>query len=642
MKNEHAQARRRRRIPADAWVPADIAELEPAAWDALHYRGNSAVAAGPGAGKTEFLAQRAAFLLQTSTCPAPRRILAISYKRDSAVNLRRRVASRVPDDAHRFTSLTFDAFTKGMVDRFARSLPPAWRFGAEGYKISQWYEPAARDFLSALANSAPEHMRQELLSIPASRFLPDVVGAWPLPRETVPAPTSVNEYAAWSWWQEHYIVPETPAVDFMMLNRLADLIVRDNPRLLRALRATYPYVFVDEFQDTTAAQITFLHNVFGRAGVITTVVGDGKQRIMRFAGALEDAMARYQRDFAAKQFHLTWNFRSSADLVTAQHRVARQLEPAIAAAVSKAQAEDGHVPLAIWVYANAQRESEHVAEWIAADIAKSERRPSDFALVARQKVAVIEPAFARALGRYDISVRNDDTLYGKLRLQDLLKHDVTRLLLGTLRLAAQRVGLGSEWVETHALLCRITGVEHDELASRRTADQFSSFLSGLSVWLRANQPDSADPAELVRRAAGVVVDEQLAAHVRSMHTGDNLVLIQEALTARLAKVMASGSDWTKVLADVAASDAVTLMTIHRSKGLEYHTVVMLGLDDEQWWSYYKDTLEATSTFFVGLSRAAQRLVFTSTNAAGRQSRIRAFYELLDQAGAVETRWDEAI
>lgn len=99
------------------WAPAGIAELEPAAWAALRDEGCTAVVAGPGAGKTEFLAQRAAFLLQTGLCRAPRRILAISYKRGSAANLGRRVADRVTEHAGRFVSLTFDAFTKGLVDR---------------------------------------------------------------------------------------------------------------------------------------------------------------------------------------------------------------------------------------------------------------------------------------------------------------------------------------------------------------------------------------------------------------------------------------------------------------------------------------------------------------------------------------------
>ncbi len=105
------------------WTPHGIDNLEPAAWEALRYNGNACVLAGPGAGKTEFLAQRASFLLETEVCPVPRRILSISFKRDSAANLERRVASRTPDHADRFVSMTFDAFTKSILDRFRDLLP---------------------------------------------------------------------------------------------------------------------------------------------------------------------------------------------------------------------------------------------------------------------------------------------------------------------------------------------------------------------------------------------------------------------------------------------------------------------------------------------------------------------------------------
>ncbi len=77
-----------------------------------------------GAGKTELLAQKAAYLLQTGICPAPQRVLAISFKRDAAATLGARVRLRLPEgQRRRFVSLTFDAWTKGMLDQFRRALP---------------------------------------------------------------------------------------------------------------------------------------------------------------------------------------------------------------------------------------------------------------------------------------------------------------------------------------------------------------------------------------------------------------------------------------------------------------------------------------------------------------------------------------
>src|SRR4051794_23008330 len=84
---------------------------------------NVVVAAGPGAGKTELLAQRADFLLRTGACPYPRRILAISFKVDAARNLRERVRKRSGMQyAGRFDSFTFHAFAKRMIDNYRPAL----------------------------------------------------------------------------------------------------------------------------------------------------------------------------------------------------------------------------------------------------------------------------------------------------------------------------------------------------------------------------------------------------------------------------------------------------------------------------------------------------------------------------------------
>jgi superfamily I DNA/RNA helicase len=78
-----------------------------------------ALIAGPGAGKTEVLAQRADFLLRTGSCRYPKRILAISFKTDASKNLKDRVRLRSGADlASRFDSYTFHGFAKRIVDRF--------------------------------------------------------------------------------------------------------------------------------------------------------------------------------------------------------------------------------------------------------------------------------------------------------------------------------------------------------------------------------------------------------------------------------------------------------------------------------------------------------------------------------------------
>ena len=224
-----------------------------------------------------------------------------------------------------------------------------------------------------------------------------------------------------------------------------------------------------------------------------------------------------------------------------------------------------------------------------------------------------------------------------MKLQDLLKNEAARLVLGVLRLAAEPGGLTNVWLEVIATLARIEGAIHDDDAARRLGDDLSRLTRDLRAWLAEVPVGRADPAEAVDLAVGAIGLGRLAGYVKSSHPGDDITLIVRSLTERLRHVMPSARDWAQAFADVEAADAVTLMTVHRSKGLEYHTVFFLGLDDDQWWAYQRDADEATSAFFVGLSRAAHRLIFTSTSPAARSGKIAALYRMLDEAGVPETR-----
>lgn len=622
-------------IAADDWQPIGVDDLEQNAWNALLNEGNTAVVAGPGAGKTEFLAQRAAYLLQTGACPWPQRILAISFKRDAAANLGRRVAVRVPDQADRFVSMTFDAFTKGMVDRFAAALPEDWRL-TDGYDIEFATERQTEAFLANIGPAAPASIRPEVMRLRASRFIPDTVGGWDLPLEVpVGDPADATAYAALQWWRARYLGPGRAAMDFIMLNRLAELLVRHLPSLRRALRLTYPFVFVDEFQDTTSAQFSFLVSVFAN-GPTVTAVGDTKQRIMGFAGALPKALERFTDAFDATSYPLTWNFRSTPALVDLQHVIATNLDEDTTPVISKAMVDkDAGVPAQVWRFSSLAQEAAFVADWIAQDIATSRRIPADFALLARQRIAAFEPRLRRALAHHNIRVRNDDAEVGKMRLQDLLKHEIARFLLGVLRLADQPRGLATVWHDATATLNRVHGAVGDEAAERRVGDELSELTAALRTWLNDHPPASTPARDTVKHVLSLMDVDALHRYVKSTSPHEDLKILLGAFAARLAQVSRASTDWPDALEQFECADAVVLLTAHRSKGLEYHTVFFLGLDDDQWWAHDRDPVESTSTFFVGLSRAAQRIIFTTTSEHARVGRIAAFFEMLDDAGVPE-------
>ncbi|MNP22607.1 DNA helicase II [compost metagenome] len=80
----------------------------------------------------------------------------------------------------------------------------------------------------------------------------------------------------------------------------------------------------------------------------------------------------------------------------------------------------------------------------------------------------------------------------------------------------------------------------------------------------------------------------------------------------------------KVLAGLSDSDSVRLLTMHKSKGLEFHSVILLGVETQAFWG---KLAEERCVFFVGVSRAKQRLVLTTS-------------ELRPRPKSSKKRWDE--
>ncbi|HHJ8023284.1 TPA: UvrD-helicase domain-containing protein, partial [Streptococcus pyogenes] len=125
-------------VKSDEWIPKGNIILEEAALGVVKDVTNCLVIAGPGAGKTELLAQKLDYLFSTNKCISPKKILALSFKTDAAANLKDRVKKRYGDEyASRFTSLTYSAFEKMILDQFRNTLPEGIR-PSKDYLIEDW------------------------------------------------------------------------------------------------------------------------------------------------------------------------------------------------------------------------------------------------------------------------------------------------------------------------------------------------------------------------------------------------------------------------------------------------------------------------------------------------------------------------
>ncbi len=585
------------------WIPQGIDTLEPAAWEALKHTDVSVcVTASAGAGKTEFLAQKAAYLLQTGICRAPYRILAISFKRDAAKNLSERVRERCPDDmARRFDSMTFDAFTKTLIDRFGPAIPNPYK-PSPAYQISF---PGRRDWEEFLRGQGAHGLSGQALSNHISNSILPIANAGLSPRWT-----QIVE----AWWTDAYRDPAETRLAFPMLNRLSEYLLRVRPTFRRALRLTYPFIFLDEFQDTTEAQYDLLRTAFLGGDVKITAVGDDKQRIMGWAGAMPDGFDRLIADFNTEAVSLLSNWRSHEDLVSIQHVIARQIDEDSPAIDAKAERHtDGDVS-AIWTYATKNEEQNGIASWIANEVQNDIAEPHEFALLVRMRADDVEDDFKDAFVENGLVLRNVARNVGGVAIQDILTEDLTRAVLPLLRLGATTKAPES-WQISIDTLRALRAIEDDDVLGGETIRaELETCVSAMRQQMQS-RPDKNGCAQVLNLALDCL-DEQSLRNASPNYTRDlDYNRIKAGFLALLQECAINSADWNDALNRFEGVGQVPLMTVHKSKGLEFHTMIFLGLDDRSWWSLNPDSDEMKS-FFVAFTRAMQRAFFTRCRQRG--------------------------
>lgn len=615
------------------WKPVGVADLEPAAEKVVRGELSTLVHAGPGAGKTELLAQRACYLLQTGACPDPRRILAISFKRDAARNLRERVAQRCGRDlASRFESYTFDSFSKGLIDRFLRSLPN-WCQPVANYQVLDTLnDRQAFDYVRQMPSDASQlnDARREGLNTGA---LWKAFTGRPLPLDGKWVNASDEERAASELWQYLLHHQGKSALGFPMIGRMATLLLQTNPLVLAALRKSYHFVFLDEFQDTTSIQYALVQAAFLGSDSVLTAVGDDKQRIMSWAGAKRDVFSQFIKDFGADSVPLTRNYRSTKKLVGIQSVIAKALDAKAVNAVSMDDGKGGPGECRVFMYKDDAAEAKHLAVMVKDFIAKEGLKPRDICILCRQRPPIYTETLRAALAGQGIRSRIEN------EMQNLLAEPLTECLLDFLKLACRNLE-PEAWGRTVSLLAELSG-DSSEDSMRRMVDSLLHYLKKLKAALAGNSATAEEIEPILKGIMEFVGEERFKAANPQYLQGDWYSRIAKDFIKVLVEAR-QDHDWRQSLDEVEGVDSVPIMTTHKSKGLEYHTVIFVGLEDDAHWTFRNDPKEETCGFFVALSRAKKRVIFTfagvrptgrgKTRVGQGRGNLKPLYDLLQAAG----------
>lgn len=525
-------------IRPEDWRPADGITLEPNAVRAVREQtANIVVAAGPGAGKTELLAQRADCLLMTGGCRYPRRILAISFKVDAARNIRERVRERCGEQlSTRFDSFTFHAFAKRIVDNYRVLL-------------------TGREALDADYTLDTRHR-----------------------------------------------VPHKQ-ITFDDLESLAITILRKSSHARNAIRQTYTHVFLDEFQDATRNQYALLKEVFLGSDVVLTAVGDVKQRIMTFAGALDGIMQAFATDFAAQGLTLYQNFRSAPVLRRMQNRMVQVMDPGAAVPETELVGEEGSVevlPFAT-VQAEASMISDRIETWLRGGVP-----PSEIAVLVRQQPHMVCEHLMAELTARGIACRNEQVR------QDLTAEPAAALILSLIRVLADD-RRSAAYEHLMRLSTRTSLTEETALRKARAVSRFLAAKRG-----QLNEGNARSSAE----AWGSAVIEFLELITRPVlhalspdyQSGGRLDQIITQTVDAFQEELDRDGDPVAALMRLSEDDAVRILTIHKCKGLEFDKVVLIGVEEELFWG---DIDDQRAEFFVAISRAKRELILTWTQNRAR-------------------------
>lgn len=527
-------------IPIDRWRPSAGLTLEPNALvAAMEASANLALTAGPGAGKTEMLAQRADFLLQTGRCRYPRRILAIAFKVDAARNLKGRVRKRCgPDLAARLDSHTFHAFAKRLIDRFRPVLK-------------------GRDALN------PDY------SIGTSRV-------------------------------------QGQSIMFEDMVPLAQTIIASSAIARNAVRQTYSHVFLDEFQDCNAEQYRLIKACFLGSPTILTAVGDTKQSIMGWAGALEGIFERFAQDFEAQPLNLYQNFRSAPRLRRMQNAMIRVMDPPAAADDAELQGEEGTIT--ILQYATDLEEAADLTNRVRDMIADGGLPASQIAVLVSREQKFFCQRLMAAMDAAGVPYREEDST------QDLASEPVARLIVDFLLVVCGR----RETAAHRRLLEQVVfSYGFDEEHEYQQRSRWSRLIADTRARVASEEIDLSSERDLtdLAHAAIAAVGRDKVVEMSSDYAQSGRLdkLIAESI-AKAHALLARPGDPALALSRFSGDEAVRIMSIHKSKGLEFEAVIVLGVENEMFWS---EIAKERSVYFVGISRARKHLLLTHCDQRAR-------------------------
>ncbi len=587
------------------------------------------VLAGPGSGKTRVLTHRVAYLIQEMNVPK-QAILAVTFTNKAAGEMRARAGALLGDPLRGLNLGTFHAICARLLRREGNNTP----YGSD-YLI---YDT---DDQLAVAKQAMNE-----LNIDPKKFNPRrVMGAISTAKNELILPSELtgsdyfSEIVSRVYPRYQAILLDNNAMDFDDLLMQMALLLQNNPTLHEKYMHQFQFVMVDEFQDTNMAQYALVKLLAQPDGNVF-VVGDEDQGIYAFRGADYRNVLRFRDDYPdARVILLEQNYRSTQVVLDAARAVIDK--NANRTPKSLFTERDGGDKITVHEAYSEEYEARYVIDKIDELCRKRDLDYNDFAVMYRTNAQsrVLEESCIREGVPYVLI--GGVGFYKRREVRDLLAY-LRFVNNGNDKISFSRIinvprrGIGKKSLTDFQHWAANDCENYDEALERlihgestplsgRTARLFADF--GLMIKAWRDIADEGNLAGLFDRIMGdtgyrmYLIDTMSETEEQAAEREENVA----ELRGLLVQAQDEGITLTEFLAEQslvadvdsleAGSNAVTLLTLHAAKGLEFPVVFITGLEEgilphARSFDELDGMEEERRLMYVGITRAEDMLYLT--------------------------------
>ncbi|MFP6582039.1 MAG: UvrD-helicase domain-containing protein [Candidatus Hydrogenedentota bacterium] len=552
--------------------------------------GPALVLAGAGSGKTRVIVERIVNLIEVLGVD-PYRILALTFTNRAANEMRDRVRARLGVGEVSTWLGTFHSFGLYILRREMEVLgrPTRFTIADDGDQLSLM-KRLVKELPEGLVKVSPRDAMSWISSLKQEVEVPDFDAAAEDQEES-----SFREL----WKRYHAVLEQSSAVDFDDLLVLPAKLFLEHPEVAEKYRRRFTHVLVDEYQDTNRAQYVIARELSGEGGNIF-VVGDEDQSIYSWRGANIRNILDFEKDFpGAEVFRLEQNYRSTDSILKAANAVVSNNTERLGKTLWTAN--KGGEKVGFYLAENGDDE----AQFIVDSIKKKDYPAREVAVLYRTngQARSIEEAFMRKGVHY--TVVGGVRFYSRKEIKDILCY--MRLLVNpvddeALRRIINVPARGIGGVTLAKLADQARATQKPLLEALREAEDDSSYGPKLRNTIRefvewldelTFDVDSMSVEDLIEK---VLEETSYREYVEKSDEKDfrtRLELVDEFVSAcanydkrtkdkdesGLGEFLQELSLASEVDGLDVASPAVTLMTCHSAKGLEFDHVFLIGFEE---------------------------------------------------------------